>query len=198
MNLETTSKHTNHGFACPSLLQLQPGPFHEVSLPAATSKPSDEMASSTSSVMDVSQTARTGRTASHGSRTWQRGSAHATPQQQSKYQLSSRCSSSPSPCEAALTTPSCSVSLGRKRHDIVCFEILVKALNATAHIVLPSKVWERFARRCGSVKKSLPLASCRGWAGKTPAVRLWGMVLKYCKSAALVSCAGHLGLSGVL
>ena len=77
-------------------------------------------------------------------------------------------------------------------------EILVKALNATAHIVLPSKVWERFARRCVSVKKSLPLASCTGWAGKTPAVRLWGMVLKYCKSAALVSCAGHLGLSGVL
>ena len=119
MNLKTTSQHTNHGFPSPSLLQLQPGPFHEVSLPAATSKPSDEMARSTSSVMDVSQTASSSRTASHGSRTWQRGSARATPQQQSKYQLSSRCASSPSPCEAALTTPSCSVSLGRKRHHIV-------------------------------------------------------------------------------
>ena len=82
--------------------------------------------------------------------------------------------------------------------EYIFAEILVQALNATEHIVLPSKVWERFARRCVSVKKSLPLASCRGWAGKTPAVRLWGMVLKYCKSAALVSCAGHLGLSGVL
>ena len=119
MNLKTTSQHTNHGFSSPSLLQLQPGPVHEVSLPTATSKPSGEMARSTSSVKDVTQTAWTARTASHGSRTWQRGYAHATPQQQSKYQLSSRCTSSPSPCEAALTTPSCPVSLGRKRPNIV-------------------------------------------------------------------------------
>ena len=58
---------------------------------------------------------------------------------------------------------------------------------------LPSKVWERLARRWGSVKKSLPLASSTGWAGKTQAVRLWGMSLKYSNSAALVSCAGRLG-----
>jgi len=168
-NLKTTSQHTNQGCSSPSLLQLQPGPFHEVSLPAATSKSSDEMASSTSSVMDVTQTARTARTASHDSRVWRKGSAHATPQQQSKYQLSSRCASSPSPCEAALTTPSCPVSLGGKRPNIVLLRSLSKALNAAEHIVLPSKVWERFARWRVSVKKSLPLASCTGWAGN-PAV----------------------------
>ena len=128
MNLKTTSQHTNHGFPSPSLLQLQPGPSHEVSLPAATSKPSDEMACSTSSVIDfdVSQTASTARTASNGSRTWQRGYAHATPEQHSKYHLSSRCASSPSPFEAALTTPSCPVSLGRKRPNIVLLRSLCK------------------------------------------------------------------------
>ena len=83
----------------------------------------------------------------------------------------------------------------READEYSVVEILVKALNATEHIVLLSRVLERIARRCVSVKKSLPLASCTGWAGKTPAVRLWGLVLKKCKSAALFSCTGRFGLA---
>ena len=78
-------------------------------------------------------------------------------------------------------------------------EIPVKALKAAEHIVLPRRVWQRFASRCSPGKKRMPSLSCAGcWSAIDVDPRiLRGMLLNKSRSADLFSSAGHhvVGLS---